>query len=526
MLPLNPPTLRDVQSDLLKQAKTAAEQVGARLVFADIFLTPRPTVWFCGTPEQGAAFIEVFESTSVRIARSAKRGGKKLDFSLGVPMTAVAYIHYVHNNTTIHGSTSGIEIDFCVWSDVTQSWKASTARVESEADADYLKSLREFCYLGVTLPILKNCHSVWQTHPAREKIDLVYTWVDGQDPKWQERKAMFQPDEQVVGANSAARFESGTELGYAILSAIRYFGDLGRIYIVTDNQIPNLPEQIRSRVQIIDHSEIFEDLSCLPTFNSHAIEAYLHRIPGLRQHFLYVNDDVLFGRPTAACSFYDELGRSYQFHSTAVATPYTKVGEVETAPDAAARNNRRLLLERFGHFAFRKLKHTPLVLDRNVMQQMQRDLPEAWQATVGNRFRSKEDYSIAGHLYAHYAAYMGKSVVGTTRYNYFDLGADNFKDRFGVMRNRHDAAFDTFCVNDTLTTSMTNKNRTYMDKCMREIYPVSDIVIRYQDTRAKKKPVANVRPTKKIERRKAIRRILPHGFRKAVLTIFPSLKNT
>lgn len=519
------PTLREVQSTLLRHAKTAAEQVGARLIYADIILTPRPTVWFCGTPAQGEAFQHIMNTPEVRIGPTSKGKLRRLDFSSGNPMTAVAYIHYVHNSTTIHGSSSGIEIDFCIWSEDTQSWKAPRARLESEADANYLNSLNDFCYLDVTLPILGNCHSVWKTHPARKKIDLVYTWVDGQDPAWIARKEKFKPGVTVIGSNSAARFESGAELTYSILSALRYFGDIGQIYVITDRQIPILNNYVRSKVKIIDHREVFEDKSCLPTFNSHAIEAYLHRIPNLRQYFLYVNDDVLFGRPTAACSFYDEIGRSYQFHSTAVSTPFTKVGTIETAPDAAARNNRRLLLERFGLFAFRKLKHTPFPIDRDVMREMQRQLPQAWTATVINKFRSPNDYSIAGHMYAHYAAYTGRSVVGSIRYNYYDLGAKNFRDRFSAMMRRDDASFDTFCVNDTLKTSLTVTNRAYMNEILRKIYPLEDILIRRQDIAGLKRFKSEKGLGRKIYRRKLARHLISHKMRRVILKVIPYLKN-
>ena len=41
--------------------------------------------------------------------------------------------------------------------------------------------------------------------------------------------------------------------------------------------------------------ELFPNKSDLPTFSSPAIEAHLHRIPGLSDKFLYFNDDVMFG---------------------------------------------------------------------------------------------------------------------------------------------------------------------------------------------------------------------------------------
>ena len=46
-----------------------------------------------------------------------------------------------------------------------------------------------------------------------------------------------------------------------------------------------------SRLQIIPHTAIFPNKSHLPVFSSPAIEAHLHRIPGLSPKFIYFNDD-------------------------------------------------------------------------------------------------------------------------------------------------------------------------------------------------------------------------------------------
>ena len=36
--------------------------------------------------------------------------------------------------------------------------------------------------------------------------------------------------------------------------------------------------------------------SHLPAFSSPSIESHLHRIPGLSDKFIYMNDDVMFGK--------------------------------------------------------------------------------------------------------------------------------------------------------------------------------------------------------------------------------------
>lgn len=51
-------------------------------------------------------------------------------------------------------------------------------------------------------------------------------------------------------------------------------------------------------------ADIFVNKSHLPTFSSPAIETHIHRIPGLSQHFLYLNDDVMFGLDVWPDDFY------------------------------------------------------------------------------------------------------------------------------------------------------------------------------------------------------------------------------
>ena len=44
--------------------------------------------------------------------------------------------------------------------------------------------------------------------------------------------------------------------------------------------------------------------SHLPTYSSPAIEAHIHRIPGLSDNFIYLNDDVMFGEEVWPEDFY------------------------------------------------------------------------------------------------------------------------------------------------------------------------------------------------------------------------------
>ncbi|XP_068087207.1 N-acetylglucosamine-1-phosphotransferase subunits alpha/beta [Anabrus simplex] len=95
---------------------------------------------------------------------------------------------------------------------------------------------------------------------------------------------------------SPSRFEDKEELRYSLRSLEKFAPWVRHVYLVTNGQIPYWLNLDNPRLTIITHQEIFPNASHLPTFSSPAIESHLHRIPGLSQKFLYLNDDVMFGR--------------------------------------------------------------------------------------------------------------------------------------------------------------------------------------------------------------------------------------
>lgn len=129
--------------------------------------------------------------------------------------------------------------------------------------------------------------------------------IDGKEPTlnpanlvWDLRD--FSRDEDI----SASRFEDNEELRYSLRSVERFAPWVRHIYIVTNGQIPHWLNLENPRITIVTHTEIFANTSHLPTFGSPAIESNLHRIPGLSDKFIYMNDDVLFGTDVWPDDFY------------------------------------------------------------------------------------------------------------------------------------------------------------------------------------------------------------------------------
>ena len=138
-------------------------------------------------------------------------------------------------------------------------------------------------------------------------IDIVFTWVDGNDPAWQRAKRRYMGPAQLAAAADDERWGDDTrtrnmgEIVYAVRSVRMYAPWIRRIYVVVADgqELPAMPSVI-----VVPHSAIMP-ASILPTFASSSIEPFVHRIPGLSEVFLYANDDFLFWRPTPHRFFVD-----------------------------------------------------------------------------------------------------------------------------------------------------------------------------------------------------------------------------
>ena len=142
------------------------------------------------------------------------------------------------------------------------------------------------------------------------KIDLVYLWVDGNDPQWLKKKQSYlqQSDSNFTTEMvSDCRYIENDELKYSLRSVELYAPWINKIYIVTDGQTPSWLDTTSRKVEIIDHKQIIPN-EVLPMFNSTAIEMCLANIPGLSEHFLFSNDDMLFAKPTPPEFFFNKDG--------------------------------------------------------------------------------------------------------------------------------------------------------------------------------------------------------------------------
>ncbi|XP_019733231.1 LOW QUALITY PROTEIN: N-acetylglucosamine-1-phosphotransferase subunits alpha/beta-like [Hippocampus comes] len=163
----------------------------------------------------------------------------------------------------------------------------------------YLKTPQDFIFL---LQLAKS--SRLKLDGKKLTISPVYLFWDMRAITEFSQKRPAPPKKETRDSLTANRFEENGALLYSLRSMEKHAPWVRHVYIVTNGQIPSWLNLQNPRVSIVTHKEIFLNMSHLPNFNSHAIESHLHRIPGISQKFLYLNDDMMFGKDAWLDDFY------------------------------------------------------------------------------------------------------------------------------------------------------------------------------------------------------------------------------
>jgi hypothetical protein len=172
------------------------------------------------------------------------------------------------------------------------------------------------------LPLLE---SIFLTKTPRQqpKYDIVYTWVNGEDAKFQSDFQQYVSSLKKTNTEKLptwGQFMTRKELLYSLCSVQIHLKDIDRIYIIVhdEHELPHkvfypewnkkLSKNFRDKIIYIPHSFIIP-YRYLPTFNSIVIESFIHYIPNLSEYYVYLNDDMMMLHPYQYDFFFDEEGR-------------------------------------------------------------------------------------------------------------------------------------------------------------------------------------------------------------------------
>ena len=239
-------------------------------------------------------------------------------------------------------------------------------------------------------------------------VDAVITWVDGNDKRHKAKclkygcDSIFNADD--VGGNT--RFASVGEIFYCIASIYRFAPWINKIYIVTDEQDPQVGKFLRKHfpgkyipVEIIDHKSIFKGYEqYLPTFNSISIETMTWRIPGLSEHYIEFNDDFILTAPTVVNDFfatdknvvcYGKITGSALVRITRFLKRNKNGGRKVTFKECMLNAASLLGKKRF----FIKFYHTPRALLKSVYSNFFNGHNELLTSNISHRFRNHKQFN-------------------------------------------------------------------------------------------------------------------------------------
>jgi Stealth protein CR2, conserved region 2/Stealth protein CR1, conserved region 1/Stealth protein CR4, conserved region 4 len=298
-----------------------------------------------------------------------------------------------------------------------------------------------------------------------EKIDIVYLWVDGNDPIWRQKRQNALRQLNANNRNSIAkygnvegRFRDNDELRYSLRALERYFPDCGHVYIVTDAQRPAWLQN-SAHISIIDHTDLIP-ANKLPTFDSANIESYIHHIPNLSERYFYLNDDVFFGSPVVVSHWFsqDATLNGTQDSICVGWSDDLPVSNEGLQPDATALENAcRLSIKwlqkntnnpaSYEH-TYRTFAHSPRPMLKSMLFALETEAADLFESVRSTVFRAWDKPTIVSDFVLRWALANDQARVGD--YSHIYLSTGDIKSNADLESFiAADGLLDFFCINDT-----------------------------------------------------------------------------
>jgi hypothetical protein len=243
---------------------------------------------------------------------------------------------------------------------------------------------------------------------------------------------------------------------------------INRIFIVTANQRPQWVADEGSHLSFIDHSAIAEN-HFLPSFNSSAITTWIHRIPNLSEHFIFLNDDFFIGKPVRPSHFFTAGGiPRVQFSQNT--RPVAQQYDLAHFFDQMKANQRELLRSFLGREIVRFVKHVPQPLRLHTLKEIEQAFASRTHSTRAARFRSTMDINV-DQFHHYYALATGRAVEVSHSYTYIDVGRSESLEDLNALLCANKKTF--FCLNDGRYDGDVGLQDDVVQNVLASLFPIS-----------------------------------------------------
>ena len=328
-----------------------------------------------------------------------------------------------------------------------------------------------------------------ETYP----IDIVVPWVDPTDPAWQASRAKAAGVEiKDTEDDSEARYRDWDTIRFLFRGIEKYAPWVRTVHFVTVGHLPAWLNEDAPHLHIVRHTDYIPK-AYLPTFSSHTIELNMHRIPGLAEHFIYFNDDILILKDLSRKHFFlHGLPRDAAVHTAMTSTHRysvkdTALTDIEIINDhfdkrKVIRGNltkwfnpayggeafKTLLLTPWNKFSDLQTWHSCVPFLKCTFEEVWNQEFEALDSTCRHPFRTRRD--VNQWLMRDWQLVKGDFIpIGAGDSNYYVLRNDNHK----LIEDLRGQKYSIVCLNDNGEEEIENfeKVKSTLTRAMEEILP-------------------------------------------------------
>lgn len=341
---------------------------------------------------------------------------------------------------------TGLRLEVIAWSAFTGAYESTY--LESNRPGTVAKRLRPKSFDKLAAAHHDMAGDIATADAPDFPVDIVYTWVDGDDPEWLAKKVETQAARGIEsGANRVVndeRFRNRDELKYSLRSVEEFAPWVRKIHIVTAGQRPDWLNVDHPKIELVDHEDIFLKPEWLPTFNSSGIETQLHHVPDLAEKFLYFNDDFFLGEPCTKSDFFFGNGAIKYFPSSQMSYEFD-IDETSEEYIQADKNAVKLISQKFGSINRDIMQHVPYPSDRTLLEEIEQTFADEFAASASEPFRSTNDLRPIAFMQYHYGFHAAKAMPSTIGHRYLALWKHAiFEQLDGLLHSSK----KTFCIND------------------------------------------------------------------------------
>ena len=302
-------------------------------------------------------------------------------------------------------------------------------------------------------------------------IDIVVTWVDGNDPQWQASRAKYETNTGDLG-NSERRFRDWDLMRYWFRGVEKFAPWVNKVIFITCGQHPDWLNVDNPKLKLVDHRDYMPE-DALPTFNSNAIELGINKIDGLSDRFILFNDDFFI---------INEL-KETDFFVNGLPCDFVALDAIEPSEDFdyVLANNVRIINENFDKrevlsrnksqwFNLKDVKsvmrtvalrkpwnkftgfrdyHTPVAYTKKEFDDMWVRYPDLMNDTVHRRFRDKDNIS---HWLIRYWRLASGEFVTSSQKKYIFIPVEN-GDNSALIDTIRKQRRKILCINDNFSGS-------------------------------------------------------------------------